>query len=84
MGYTYIWFVEDEKLVRDDLESGKLEYFDRNKNQWIHDWSLSEIYTGDVRAWWPTEDQAMRILAVLKTEKDWWKIPEKVREIHSA
>ena len=68
--YRYLWYIEDEKIVRHDPDTPRLEYFDAWKCEWVHDWELSEIYTGSVRFRCLEEEDAKQIRDIILRAKN--------------
>lgn len=60
--YRYLLLIDEDTLVRRNVESPKMERYDSDSKEWVSDWSLSEIFTGDVRVRKITEKEAEKII----------------------
>ena len=60
--YRYLLVIDENLIVRRELDSPKFERYDAESKQWILDWDLSEIFTGDVRTKPLKEDEAWTML----------------------
>ena len=58
----YSYLPDDEIVIRNRMDGSALERYDPTLKQWVPDWDLSEVYTGDVRVWPIREDELWRYL----------------------
>lgn len=65
----YLWFIEDEILVRRPEGNHPLERYEPKTGEWIPDWELDEIYTGEVRFKTLTEEEALEKMNVLNATR---------------
>lgn len=60
--YRYLLVIDENLIVRREPDSPKFERYDAESKQWIPDWDLSEIFTGDVRTKPLKEDEVWTML----------------------
>lgn len=58
----YSYLPDDEVVVRNKMDGSALERYDPDTQQWVPDWGLGEIYTGDIRVRPLREDEIWKYL----------------------
>ena len=61
--YRYVKLIEEQIIARRNLDTVEaMERYDVAQKEWIKDWGLYEVFTGDVRIQPLTEEEAWKEL----------------------